>query len=95
METQFKAGDLAQIKSTGEVVTINAVSPGLSQMFYLVFQNGKKNRYKASELTAYVDKEESILSLIGKRQFSNAEAFQKYAYYRLFSENQEIVHSKL
>ena len=89
METQFKAGDLAQIKSTGEVVTINAVSPGLSQMFYLVFQNGKKNRYKASELTAYVDKEESILSLIGKRQFSNAEAFQKYAYYRLFSENQE------
>ena len=56
MTSRFNAGDLAQIKTTGEVVTINAVSPGMNQTFYLVFQNGKKNRYKESELVPYVDK---------------------------------------
>ncbi|MBR1495368.1 MAG: DEAD/DEAH box helicase family protein [Acidaminococcaceae bacterium] len=89
MEAVFKAGDLAQIRSTGEVVTINAVSPGMSQIYYLVFQNGKKNRYKESELMPYVDEEQRILSKLREGRFANAESFQKYAYYRLFSENQE------
>ena len=60
MEPIFNAGELAQIKATGEIVTINAVSPGMSQIFYIVFQNGKKNRYKESELIPYVDKEQEI-----------------------------------
>ena len=89
MEPRFRAGELAQIKSTGEIVTINAISPGLNQVFYLVFQNGKKNRYKESELIPYVDKEQGMLERIGSGQYANAESFQKYAYYRLFSESQE------
>lgn len=89
METKFHAGELAQIKSTGEIVTINAVSPGRNQNFYLVFQNGKKNRYKESELISYVDRESVILSKISREDFANAESFQKYAYYRLFTECQE------
>ena len=89
MEPKYKAGELAQIKSTGEIVTINSVSPGMSQTFYLVFQNGKKNRYKESELIPYVDKEEDILTKLRSSQYANAESFQKYAYYRLFSESQE------
>ena len=89
MEPEFKAGELAQIKNTGEIVTINAVSPGMYQTFYLVFQNGKKNRYKESELVPYVDKEENILTKLQEMQYANAESFQKYAYYRLFSESQE------
>ncbi|SEM19620.1 Helicase conserved C-terminal domain-containing protein [Butyrivibrio sp. ob235] len=89
MKEKFKAGELAQIKSTGEIVTINAVSPGMNQTFYLVFQNGKKNRYKESELVPYIDKEESILCKLKEHSFENAEAFLKYAYYRLFSESQE------
>ena len=89
MEPKFKAGELAQIKTTGEIVTINAVSPGMSQIFYLVFQNGKKNRYKESELVPYVDKEQEILTRLQDAQYANAESFQKYAYFRLFSESQE------
>ena len=89
MEPIFKAGELAQIKATGEIVTINAVSPGMSQIFYIVFQNGKKNRYKESELIPYVDKEQEILTKLQGSQYANAESFQKYAYYRLFSESQE------
>lgn len=89
MELKFHAGELAQIKSTGEVVTINAISPGLSQTFYLVFQNGKKNRYKEDELIPYVDKESELMNKILDGEFANAESFQKYAYYRLFSESQE------
>lgn len=89
MEARFQAGQLAQIKSTGEIVTITSVSPGMNQIFYLVYQNGKRNRYKESELIVYVDKEASIISKIQQNAFANAESFQKYAYYRLFSENQE------
>lgn len=89
MEPKFHAGELAQIKSTGEVVTINAISPGLSQTFYLVFQNGKKNRYKEGELLPYVDKEAELMNKIMRGDFANAESFQKYAYYRLFSESQD------
>lgn len=89
MEPKFKAGQLAQIKSTGEIVTINSVSPGMTQLFYIVFQNGKKNRYKESELVPYVDKEEQIFAKISAFSYANAESFQKYAYYRLFSESQE------
>ena len=89
METKFHAGELAQIKSTGEVVTINAISPGLSQNFYLVFQNGKKNRYKEDELLQYVDREAELMNKIMNCEFANAESFQKYAYYRLFSESQD------
>ena len=80
MEPIFKAGELAQIKATGEIVTINAVSPGMSQIFYIVFQNGKKNRYKESELIPYVDKEQEILTKLQGSQYANAESFQKYAY---------------
>ena len=58
MEPKFKAEELAQIKSTGEIVTINAISPGMSQPIYLAFHNNKKNRYKESDLITYVDKEE-------------------------------------
>lgn len=89
MSAKFQAGDLAQIKTTGDVVTINAVSPGMSQTFYLVYQNGKMNRYKESELVPYINKEASILDKIRNGEFANAESFQKYAYYRLFSESQE------
>lgn len=89
MSVKFQAGDLAQIKTTGDVVTINAVSPGMSQTFYLVYQNGKMNRYKESELVPYINKEASILDKIRNGEFANAESFQKYAYYRLFSESQE------
>ena len=89
MEAIFKAGDLAQIKSTGEVVTINAVSQGMNQFFYFVFQNRKKNRYRESDLTPYVDAEQGILAKLRECRFANAEAFQKYAYYRLFSESQD------
>lgn len=89
MDPKFHAGELAQIKSTGEVVTINAISPGLSQTFYLVFQNGKKNRYKEDELLPYVDKEAELMNKIMDCDFANAESFQKYAYYRLFSESQD------
>ena len=89
MESKFHAGELAQIKSTGEVVTINAISQGLSQTFYLVFQNGKKNRYKEDELIPYVDKESELMNKIFNEDFANAEAFQKYVYYRLFSESQD------
>ena len=89
MEARFKAGDLAQIKNTGEVVTINTASPMLNQIIYLVYQNGKKYRYKESDLVPFVDKEEIIITRLKETQFANAESFQKYAYYRLFSENQE------
>ena len=89
MSTKFKSGDLAQIIATGEVVTINAVSPGMNQTFYLVFQNGKKNRYKESELTTYVDKESVITEKLRFSDYANAESFQKYAYFRLFSESQD------
>ena len=89
METKFHAGDLAQIKSTGEIVTISSLSEGMNQTFYLVFQNGKKNRYKEDELIPYVDNEAVIIDKINNGSFSNAESFQKYAYYRLFSERQE------
>lgn len=89
MEPKFKAGDLVQIKTTGEIVTINAVSPGMRQTFYLVYQNGKKYRYKETELIQYVDKEDVILKKLENSQYANAESFQKYAYYRLFSESQE------
>ncbi len=89
MEPKFRAGELAEIRATGEIVTINAVSPGMSQTFYLVFQNGKKNRYKETELMPYVDKEEIILNKLKNARYANAESFQKYAYYRLFSESQE------
>lgn len=64
-------------------------SPGLSQTFYLVFQNGKKNRYKEDELLLYVDKEAELMNKIMECDFANAESFQKYAYYRLFSESQD------
>lgn len=76
MEPKFKAGQLAQIKSTGEIVTINSVSPGMTQLFYIVFQNGKKNRYKESELVPYVDKEEQIFAKISAFSYANAESFQ-------------------
>ena len=89
MSTKFKSGDLAQIIATGEVVTINAVSPGMNQTFYLVFQNGKKNRYKESELTTYIDKESVITEKLRFSDYANAESFQKYAYFRLFSESQD------
>ncbi len=89
MEPKFKAGELAQIRTTGEIVTINAMSPGMNHIFYLVFQNGKRNRYKESELLPYADQEEGILDKLRNGQYANAEAFQKYAYYRLFSESQE------
>lgn len=89
MDAKFHAGDLAQIKMTGEIVTINAVSQGMTQTFYIAFHNNKKNRYKESELLPYVDKETSIMEKVRCAEFSNAEAFQKYAYYRLFSESQE------
>ena len=89
MCAKFQAGDLAQIKTTGDIVTINAVSPGMSQTFYLVYQNGKMNRYKEVELIPYINKEASILDKIRNGEFANAESFQKYAYYRLFSESQE------
>ena len=89
MEAKYKAGDLVQIRASGEIVTINAVSPGMTQMFYSVYQNGKKKRYKEAELIPYVDKEQETLSKLRENRFANAEAFQKYAYYRLFSENQE------
>lgn len=89
METKFSAGELAQIKATGEVVTINAVSQGLNQLFYLVFQNGKKKRYKENELIPYVDQESELINKISEGNFANAESFQKYAYYKMFSESQE------
>ena len=89
MESKFQSGDLVQITATGEIVTINAVSPGMNQVFYLVFQNGKKNRYKESELSAYVDTEAELTEKIKTKSFANAESFQKYAYYRLFSESQD------
>lgn len=89
MDTKFQAGELAQIKTTDEVVTINAISKGLNQTFYLVFQNGKKNRYKEDELIPYVDKESELMNKISDSEFANAESFQKYAYYRLFSESHE------
>lgn len=89
MDAKFHAGDLAQIKMTGEIVTINSVSQGMTQTFYIAFHNNKKNRYKESELLPYVDNETSIMEKVRCAEFSNAEAFQKYAYYRLFSESQE------
>ena len=89
METKFKAGDLVQIKSTGEVVTINMVSPGISQIFYIVYQDGKKNRYKESELMPYTDNETVILYRLINAAYENAESLQKYGYYRIFSENQD------
>ena len=89
MEMLFHAGELVQIKTTGEVVTINSISKGLNQTFYIVFQNGKKNRYRESELTYYVDRESELMNKIIDYDFANAEAFQKYVYYRRFSESQE------
>ena len=55
MERKFQAGELAQIKTTGEVVTINSISKGVNQTFYLVFQNGKKNRYREDELIIFIE----------------------------------------
>ena len=89
MERKFQAGELAQIKTTGEVVTINSISKGVNQTFYLVFQKGKKNRYREDELVPYVDKESELMNKINDGDFANAEAFQKYVYFRLFSESQE------
>ena len=89
-EAKYHAGELVQIRDTGEIVTINAVSQGLSQVFYLVFQNNKKNRYKESDLAPYVDKEAALMSQLQAGQFANAESFQRYAYYRLFSESRDV-----
>ena len=89
METKFHAGELAQIKTTGDIVTINSISKGINQTFYLVFQNGKKNRYKEEELIPYVDRESELMNKINEGDFANAEAFQKYVYFRLFSESQD------
>ena len=89
MKTVFHAGELAKIKTTGEVITINSISKGLNQNFYLAFQNGKMNRYKEDELIPYIDNEAVILDKIVNSDFCNAESFQKYAYYRFFSEKQE------
>lgn len=89
MEPKFHAGEVAQIKTTGEIVTINTVSPGMNQFFYLVFQNGKKNRYKESELVPYIDKEEGIIFKLQRSDYANSDSFQRYAYYHLFAESQE------
>lgn len=89
MEAKYHAGEVVQIKSTDEIVTISSLSPGISQMFYIVFQNGKKNRYKENELVPYVDNESVIMEKIMNNSYSNAESFQRYAYYRMFSETQE------
>lgn len=88
-ETKFKAGDLAQITATGEVVTISSVSPGMRETFYIAFQNGKRNRYRESELTPYFDRESGIIGSLRDGSLSNADSFQRYVYYRLFSESQE------
>ena len=88
-ENKFNAGDLAQIIATGEVVTIIAVSPGMRGTFYTVFQDGKRNRYRESELAPYFDRESGIIDSLRSGKLANAESFQRYAYYRLFSENQE------
>lgn len=89
MTPLFQAGQIAQIKATGEIVTISSVSPGLNQLFYMVYQNGKRNRYKESELEPYIDKESCIIDAVANSEYANAESFQKYAYYRLFSESQD------
>lgn len=88
-ENKFNAGDLAQIIATGEVVTIIAVSPGMRGTFYTVFQDGKRNRYRESELAPYFDRESGIIDSLRSGELANAESFQRYAYYRLFSESQE------
>lgn len=89
MGTLFKAGDLAQIKTTGEVVTISSVSKVMNRDFYLVYKNGKKNRYREDELIPHVDRELELMNKINDGNFANAEAFQKYVYYRRFSESKE------
>lgn len=88
-EHRFSAGDLAQIIATGEVVTISTMSPGMRETFYIVFQDGKRNRYRESELAPYFDKESGIIGSLCSGELANADSFQRYAYYRLFSESQE------
>lgn len=89
MEAKYRAGDLVQIAATGDIVTISAVSPGMRQVYYMVFRDGRKYRYKESELVPYVDREAGIIDKLRDGDFANADSFQKYAYYRLFSESSD------
>ena len=88
-ENKFNAGDLAQIIATGEVVTIIVASPGMRGTFYTVFQDGKRNRYREAELAPYFDRESGIVHSLRSGELANADSFQRYTYYRLFSESQE------
>ena len=89
MTAKYQAGDLVQIVATGDVVTISAVTPTARQVYYMVFRDGRKYRYKESELIPFVDREAAIAGKMRDGSFANAESFQKYAYYRLFSESRE------
>ncbi len=91
MEAKFNPGDLVKIVATNEIVTIKDVRLGIDQLtfYYSVFNNGKIKRYKEDALIPYVDNEDEIIKKIREFNFSSAEAFQKYAYYRIFSESQD------
>lgn len=87
----FEKGDLVRSKSTGETFTINKISPGLKEIYYLVLDSKTNSvkRMKESDLLPFTDNNTAISQKVLNMEFSNADSFQRFAYHKLFSEKQQ------
>lgn len=89
MEAKYSIGQPLVVKATGEIVTPSAVRVGLKSVLYTVFSDGKKIIYKEDALESYEDPDSLLLEKIESNEIMNADEFQKYYYFNMFSENQE------
>lgn len=89
MDAKYSIGQPLVIKATGEVVTVADLSEGLNGMQYIVYQGKKKIRLKESALEPYTDPDKLLVEKIKNDDMLNADEFQKFYYYNMFSENQE------
>ena len=89
MEHKYEIGQALIIKATGKIVTVSQICPGMRDMFYAVFLDGKKTRIKESDLEEYVDPEYELIENIQAGNASNADEFQRFYYFNLFAENQD------
>lgn len=89
MNGSYTAGDLVLVKSTGEVITINKVLPGDQETHYSAFVNGKKRRFKESDLLPYIDSDESMVNALATQDFRNANQFLLYSYFHKLSESSD------
>lgn len=89
MTARFACGDLAIVKSSGDIVAITQVHISEQDVHYSVLAGNKKRRFNEDDLAPYVDHEDSIESAFENNDIKNANQFLLYAYYHKMSENSE------